>query len=469
MFFNSFCFFAFLLLFMGLYHCLRHRSQNILILVASYFFYASWDYRFLLLIVISTLVDYLAGLRIAATRDSRSRRAWLAISVVTNLGLLGFFKYFNFFVGSAADLMSKVGFGPLQTSTLSIVLPVGISFYTFQTMSYTLDIYRQRMQPTRNLIDFAAFVAFFPQLVAGPIERASHLLPQIQKPRTITYAAMRTGAFLVLYGLFEKAVVADNLALVVETVYGDPTDAPRTLIATYAFAFQIFADFDGYSNIARGTALLMGIRLVNNFHAPYFAANPSEFWRRWHISLSTWLRDYLYIPLGGSRHGVGRMYYALMMTMLLGGLWHGAGWTFVAWGALHGLLLIVYRLKGDPRGQPGRATRLPRWVLSRVLWFHLVCLGWMLFRANDMTHFMALVRSLGHWAPAEVGQDNLLGRLALFAVVPLVYQAIQYGTDDPLPARRWVLPVRVVFYLFLFYAIVIFGYSNGQSFIYFQF
>lgn len=464
MFFNSFAFLAFLILFLGIYALLPHRAQNGWILLGSYFFYGCWDYRFLSLIAFSTVIDYGVGLALDRETQPGKRKGWLLLSLCVNLGLLGTFKYLGFFVSSAAALLAPLFPESSLEPGLSIILPVGISFYTFQTMSYTLDIYRGQLRPTRNFIDFAAFVSFFPQLVAGPIERAGNLLPQIQQPRSVKREDIRMGSFLLLYGLFQKTVVADNLAVLADAGFQNPSNGPTSLLATYAFAFQIFADFDGYSNMARGMARLMGFRLIHNFHAPYFAVSPSEFWRRWHISLSTWLRDYLYIPLGGNRTGARRTQINLMLTMLLGGLWHGAAWTFVTWGALHGLLLICWPRKA------ARASSWSRW-LQRLLLFNLVCLGWILFRAESFPQALQILGSLGSQWGAFFTPENLMAwkQLLVFCSVPFAYQALQYFTNQVDPARTWPLAARVALYVFFFYAIAIFGVSHAQSFLYFQF
>ncbi len=464
MFFNSFAFFAFLILFLGIYALLPRKAQNTWILIASYFFYGCWDFRFLSLIAFSTVIDYAAGLAIEREQETRKRKAWLLLSLCVNLGLLGIFKYLGFFVDSAAALLAPLFPESSLEAGLNIVLPVGISFYTFQTMSYSLDIYRGQLKPTRNFIDFAAFVSFFPQLVAGPIERASHLLPQIQQKRQVNSDDIRMGSFLLFYGLFQKTVVADNLAALADAGFRNPDKGPLTLLAIYAFAFQIFADFDGYSNMARGMARLMGFRLTHNFHAPYFAVSPSEFWKRWHISLSTWLRDYLYIPLGGNRKGPRRTQINLMLTMLLGGLWHGAAWTFVIWGALHGALLMCW-----PRSQKSQAL----WVqwLQRILLFHLVCLGWVFFRAESLNEALELLGHLGsRWGELWSPESRMAWKqLFLFSSVPIAYQALQYFRNQVDPARSWPLPARIALYVFFFYAIAIFGVSHAQSFLYFQF
>ncbi|MDA1306433.1 MAG: MBOAT family protein, partial [Acidobacteria bacterium] len=331
-----------------------------MLLVASYVFYGAWDYRFLSLLGISTIIDYVVALRMADAAG-RHRKAWLIVSLVTNLGLLGFFKYFNFFVDSGNALLIALGVDPMPMR-LHIVLPVGISFYTFQTLSYTIDVYRGKLDPTRSLRDFALFVAYFPQLVAGPIERATHLLPQVLNPRRLSMPLLHQGLWLISWGLFKKMVIANNLAIVVDRTFaaGSGATGAEYLIAIYAFAFQIYCDFSGYSDIARGLAALMGIDLMVNFNNPYAATNPREFWRRWHISLSTWLRDYLYVPLGGNRGALWQTYRALMLTMLLGGIWHGAQWTFVVWGLYHGVWLAVHRWMTMDRGWSLPDTRTCR-------------------------------------------------------------------------------------------------------------
>ncbi len=329
MLFNSYCFWLFFLVVFVLYAGLNHKWQNRLLLVASYIFYGAWDWRFLSLIWISTVVDFFVALKIDEHRHSsnheRQKKLWLIVSLCTNLGLLGFFKYCGFFVEEMGQLMDWLGV-PLSLPSLSIVLPVGISFYTFQTMSYTIDVYRDQIRPVRDFEGFALYVAFFPQLVAGPIERSTHLMPQIIKPRQLTSDGYIEGLYLVLLGMFKKVVIADNMAIIVNAVFQSPVSqlsGLECLLGVYAFAFQIYGDFSGYSAIARGVSKFLGFDIMVNFNLPYFAQSPQEFWHRWHISLSTWLRDYLYIPLGGNRHGTARTYRNLMVTMVLGGIWHG--------------------------------------------------------------------------------------------------------------------------------------------------
>src|SRR3982751_809052 len=359
--FNSLHFVWFFLVVYALYRVLPHRGQNWLLLVASYYFYAAWDYRFLGLLVASTLVDYTCGLALAAIRDQRRRRAVMWLSIGFNLTLLGFFKYFNFFADNLHVIFGALGWR-LDFVMLRVLLPVGISFYTFVTMSYVIDVYRREITPSRNLLDFAVFVAYFPHLVAGPILRATKLLPQIATPRRITSMQIREGLWLIAWGFFQKIFVADNLAPIASRVFapGAHETGINVLLGTYAFAFQIYGDFAGYSNIARGTSKLMGIELIENFRFPYLVRSAQDFWKHWHISLSTWLRDYLYIPLGGSRGSAWRTRRNLLITMVLGGLWHGAAWTFVLWGLYHGVLLIAYR-------GAERVSALHRWIRGHGL------------------------------------------------------------------------------------------------------
>lgn len=463
--FNSFVFVGFFLLVFLLYSLLAHRGQNLLLLVASYVFYGYWDPRFLNLILFSTAIDFIAGKKIQEASDRRTRRLWLLVSLVTNLGLLGVFKYFNFFIENAQSLLVALG-GSVNWHSLKIILPMGISFYTFQTMSYTIDIYRGKLKPAASFLDFALYVSYFPQLVAGPIERASHLLPQIEKKRTVRYEQVREGCWLILLGYFMKTVVADNLAPFVNEVFDHPGQAHGSmiLVAIVAFAFQIYGDFGGYSNIARGISYLFGVDLMVNFRMPYFASNPSEFWQRWHISLSTWLRDYLYIPLGGNRKGSWCTIRNLLLTMLLGGLWHGAAWHFVAWGAFHGLLLVVYHLLG-------RTKEESRWNLSRLfrafLFFVLGLFGWVLFRVNHLADIPVLFHNLMHgfeWS-GKVG----LVTLFCFAGPLMIIDALQERAGSGCAIKKCPVFVRLGVYAFLFVLILLAGSKNNYAFIYFKF
>ena len=457
----------FMLLVYPTYLLLSHRWQNHMLLVASYFFYGIWDWRFLSLLMWSTVIDYWVSHQIQRTTDQKLRFRYLLISLVSDLTILGIFKYLGFFVDSAAKLLETLGF-QAHLPVLSIILPVGISFYTFQTLSYVIDVYRKQLHPAPNLFDFALYISFFPQLVAGPIERATHLLPQVLSPRTIRYEQISRGSFLILFGLFKKIVIADGVANSVNAIYGmpDPTALDITL-ATYLFALQIYCDFSGYSDIARGTAKLMGFELMVNFNLPYFSINPRDFWQRWHISLSTWLRDYLYVPLGGNKYGELRTYRNLMTTMLLGGLWHGAAWNFVFWGFYQGAILCIHRFF---IWQRKTAQDSILWhLLKIILFFQVICYGWLLFRANSLDqviNFTAILMT-GWTMHLHIPMPPL----ATLSAIPLLlfFDICHYMTQDAHFYRRWAIPVRSLLYALLFF-ILIAGTSNAPTqFIYFAF
>ncbi len=414
MLFNTWTYAAFLPVVFVLHWLIPDRFRNRLLLVASYIFYGAWDYRFLGLLFLSTLVDFVVGRTLATTQDGALRKRMLSVSLIVNLGILGVFKYFDFFVSSAADVLAVLGLSPNVTS-LGIVLPVGISFYTFQTMSYTIDVYRRVKQPEEEFERFALFVSFFPQLVAGPIERASRLLPQFEN-RHLTAARFESGIMLIGRGLFKKVVIADSMARLVDAAYGAPDGLGTVgaLVAVYAFAFQIYGDFSGYTDIARGSARLLGVDLMENFTQPYLSRSITEFWRRWHISLSEWLRDYLYIPLGGNRAGRSRTMLNLLVTMLLGGLWHGAAWTFVVWGGLHGLWLAFERLQGSLRKYSEPLVRRDWWRVG--LTFHGVALLWVVFRAGSLTQVREILAQLLSFS--FVGLD--LGAVATLVIMMLL-------------------------------------------------
>jgi D-alanyl-lipoteichoic acid acyltransferase DltB (MBOAT superfamily) len=444
-----------------------HRAQNWLLLVASYYFYAAWDYRFLALLAASTLVDYTCGLALGRMTDRPKRRLVMWLSIGFNLSMLGFFKYFNFFADNLQAVFAAMGW-QLDFVTLRVLLPIGISFYTFVTMSYVVDVYRREIQPTRNLVDFAVFVAYFPHLVAGPILRATSLLPQIQRPRVITAAQMREGLWLIAWGFFQKIFVADNLAPIASRVFAP--DAHLTgvnvLLGTYAFAFQIYGDFAGYSNIARGTSKLMGIELIENFRFPYLVITPQAFWRHWHISLSTWLRDYLYKPLGGSRGTARQTRRNLMITMLLGGLWHGAAWTFLLWGLYHGLLLVLYRPFEPAFAALSRPVRFAAWFLM----FHLTCFGWLIFRAPSLAGLRQLTGSLFRdFRPLTADASEILLPLLLYTTPLLVVHLVEAAADDVLVVPRLQAAVRYSIYVATVYLIILYGNFGGSDFIYFQF
>lgn len=467
--FNSFLFWAFYTVVWAVYWRLPHRLQNRLLLAASYFFYSCWDWRFLGLIVFTTVWDYGCAWRMAASTTLARRRAWLLASIVTNLSILAFFKYYGFFSRELAELLTRVGLTPLLP-TLDIVLPVGISFYTFQTMSYTIDVYHGRIRPAQNLLDFALYIAFFPQLVAGPIERAETLLPQVLQPRLWRSDTFARGLHGVVTGLFLKVVVADNMAVLVNTVFHTPPAELSSLevwLGLYAFAFQIYGDFAGYSSIARGVAQWLGFELMSNFERPYLAVDPSDFWRRWHISLSQWLRDYLYIPLGGNRNGTLHTYRNLLLTMVLGGLWHGANWTFLVWGALHGLLLCGYRAAGFSRNTLGPTwrQRLP-WML---LFFHLVCVSWLFFRADSLPQALVLFTRLASAPVPTPLATTLLGTLLIVAGPLMAYEIWQENRTEPLPLLHVHWLPRGLIYAYMLLMCLLIPPPVASTFIYFQF
>jgi D-alanyl-lipoteichoic acid acyltransferase DltB (MBOAT superfamily) len=470
--FNSFEFVAFLVIVLLLYQVLGHRNQNRMLLAASYVFYGWWDWRFLSLIAISTVVDYFCALAIARQPNSRGKRRYLQISLFSNLGILGFFKYFDFFITSAAELLETLGLHA-SLPTLSIILPVGISFYTFQTMGYTIDVYRGNHSPAKRFDSFALYVAYFPQLVAGPIERSQSLLPQIENPRKVDSADWNTGLQLIVFGFFKKLCIADGVAPYVDRAFANPTEltGPEVLLSVYLFALQIYGDFSGYTNIARGVSRLFGIRLTINFRQPYLSSTISEFWRRWHISLSSWLRDYLYIPLGGNRLGPLLTYRNLGITMLLGGLWHGASWNFVIWGGMHGILLALHRAWNPDRRavqQPSSRRRgIGHW-LRIVMTFHLVCLLWIFFRAPDLATSIALLSALsGPWeAPPLIFSLTALTFLVVNLLLDLA--AREHPEALPIP-ENWPAWRRGLLFAVLIAAISFIGETDVRPFIYFQF
>jgi alginate O-acetyltransferase complex protein AlgI len=488
--FNSVQFVIFFLVVYALYRALPHRAQNYLLLVASYYFYAAWDWRFLGLLIASTLVDYMCGLYIASRESHRQRKIALLVSLTFNLSMLGFFKYFNFFAENLHALFALFGWR-VDFFTVHVLLPIGISFYTFITMSYVLDVYRRDIQPTRDLLEFAVFVAYFPHLVAGPILRAPVLLPQIARPRTITREQVTEGLWLIGWGLFKKMFVADNLAGIADAVFA-PAAHPGSLAVlagTVAFAFQIYGDFSGYSDIARGTSKLMGIELNVNFLFPYFVRTPQEFWRHWHISLSTWLRDYLFLPVSyalsrkldgvrwlGLRDEVWIYCGATMATMLLGGLWHGAAWNFVLWGGYQGLLLVTFRVVATVRGRRRRKVRVET-LGSRLAWafavtgmFLLTCYGWLIFRSRSLHQMVSLTESLFGSFAGSAGALTDYGPALLFYTVPLLaVHTFEARRDDLMVVLKWPVLVRYTVYAALFYLTLLFGDFAGTKFIYFQF
>jgi D-alanyl-lipoteichoic acid acyltransferase DltB (MBOAT superfamily) len=473
MLFNTTEFFLFLSIVLVLYYSLNHRFQNYLLLIASYIFYGLWDYRFLSLILISTTVDYFAGQGIRKSLSPGRKKLFLFTSLTVNLGILGFFKYFNFFVDSAERLLSAFGFQS-NLPVLYIILPVGISFYTFQTMAYTIEVYKGNIKPVDNFFDFALYVCYFPQLVAGPIERPQNLIPAIQSPRIVDTKKFTSGLVLILIGLFRKVVIADGLSNQIEPIFTSPQSfsTPELMKGVYLFALQIYCDFAGYSDIARGVSRLLGIELMRNFEQPYFSSNISEFWRRWHVSLSTWLRDYLYIPLGGNRKGTINTYRNMMITMLLGGLWHGAAWTFVIWGGLHGLYLSGYRIFTSlaERNQPKAPLRQRfNWqkLIGILVTFHLVLFAWIFFRAPNLSPAIEYIRNIFALQGLNTLPQVLPGIIIPWILVILI-DIPQYITGEHTVLLKWPRLARNLA-VAVMAALIIIGFGTRAPFIYFQF
>ncbi len=480
MIFNSYIFWLFFVLVFVAYRCLNHKEQNYFLLGASYFFYGFWDWRFLFLMLFSTVVDFFAARFIGRSEDKKFRKRILVASIIIQLTFLGIFKYYNFFSTQLSEVLAIFGL-PIAIPILDILLPVGISFYTFQTMSYTIDVYRNEFKYEMNFVNFALFVSFFPHLVAGPLVRARKLLPQITSPRSFKFTDVEIGFSHILLGLFKKVCVGDNLAAVANGVFNTPNDQLsgfECLLGVYAFAFQIYADFSGYSSIAIGVAKWLGIDLTINFKRPYLAVSPADFWARWHISLSTWFRDYVFTPLARRKKGNMRLnlYAATFVVMLLSGLWHGAAWTFIAWGAYHGMLLFGHRFYLNNRSRlikrtapvaPGKFGGSS--ILSIVLMFNLVCFGWIFFRAESLSQVWRIVcRILSDFRMTPVGTALLLQ--ILFFVVPLMVYEIWLERDGDLPNRAnsgWIRQSLI----FTYFSLMLWFFPPLQSnvFIYFQF
>ena len=459
------------------------KSQNILLLVASYFFYACWDYRFLFLLMFSTLLDYFTGLKMSDAKNKGSKRFWFWLSICINLGFLGAFKYFNFFAESFADLLSLFG---LHTNywTLQVILPVGISFYTFHGLSYVIDVYNNKIKPERNFIDYALFVGFFPLLVAGPIERATHLLPQIKKERQFEYSKAIDGLKQILWGLFKKIVIADNCAEYANYIFNNSADLSGSTLVLGAvfFAFQIYGDFSGYSDIALGTARLLGIDLLRNFAFPYFSRDIAEFWRRWHISLSSWFKDYLYIPLGGSKGGTWMKVRNTFIIFLVSGFWHGANWTFIVWGLLNALYIMPSILFNTNRNNldivaSGKLLPSITELLLMMLTFGLTVFAWIFFRADNLHHAMSFIsgifsRSLFQMPDIQtlVGSQNHPYIMFVFLFVFMLMEWLGREQKYALQALavKWPKPLRVTFYYCMAMIIFLFA-GKEQQFIYFQF
>jgi len=481
MLFNSTTFFVFLVIIFVVFWKTFKTSQrlgNLVLLAGSYIFYGWWDWRFLILIIISSAVDFFIGGKIYGTNDKRIRKLLLLTSLLLNLGMLFFFKYFNFFIDSF-----KVLFFPFaetgQWSTLNIILPVGISFYTFQTLSYTIDIYKRKISPTKSALTFFTFVAFFPQLVAGPIERASNLIPQFETKRSFSFSQGSSGLKLILWGLFKKMVIADQLAEIVNAVYSSPDNFNGwgIIFATFLFGFQIYCDFSGYSDIAIGTARLFGIELMTNFRTPYFSTSFREFWHRWHISLSTWFRDYLYIPLGGNRGGIQKWTRNIIITFTISGLWHGASFTFLIWGFLHGLFLVAEHFISPIFKTNSKLKNLTGFAITLIF----VNFAWLFFRAENWNHLTVLFDNI--LSPKTTGFNSFValianssyftapGRMLLFVFPVFILVEILLGkrefNDLLINSPKYI---RWGFYYAIILSILFFGVLNSApQFIYFQF
>jgi D-alanyl-lipoteichoic acid acyltransferase DltB (MBOAT superfamily) len=485
MLFNSLEYLLFLPIVFALYWAVKpdkFRWQNVMLIAASYVFYGFWNYRFLFLLVFSTSLDYFTGLKIFEAESQKRKKIWLLISIIINVGFLGFFKYYNFFIESFSDLLQFVGLQP-NVWTLKIILPVGISFYTFHGLSYVLDIYHGKIKPTRNIIDYSLFVSFFPLLVAGPIERATHLLPQLQRPRYFNYSTATDGLKQILWGFFKKIVIADNCAVIVDRIFDNYETMPANslVLGAILFSFQIYGDFSGYSDIALGSARLLGIELLKNFSYPYFSRDIAEFWRRWHISLTTWFRDYIYIPLGGSRVPLGKVIRNTFIIFLVSGFWHGSKWTFITWGLVHALYFLPLLLTKNNRKHLDIVAKnriLPsfREFLSMLTTFGLAAFAWIIFRAESLAHAWGYITHI--FSPSlfstyigeyEVGRSGVLKTVILTFIFIC---AEWFGREKPYALaglnikKRWL---RYLVYYAILFVIFEFGGKVSKAFIYFQF
>lgn len=478
MLFNSIDFAIFLPIVFILYWFFTQKNlklQNLLIVVSSYVFYGWWDWRFLSLIIFSTLLDYCIGVLLSNELNPTKRKIYLWISIIVNLGFLGFFKYFDFFIENFTQAFTFFGYS-ISASRLDIILPVGISFYTFQTLSYSIDVYKKKLEPTKDIIAFSAFVCFFPQLVAGPIERATNLLPQFYKKREFEYEKAVDGMRQILWGLFKKVVIADNCAQIVNTVFENSEDysGSSLLIGAVLFSFQIYCDFSGYSDIAIGTSRLFGFNLMQNFAFPYFSRDIAEFWRRWHISLSTWFRDYLYIPLGGSQGGVGIKVRNTFIIFLVSGFWHGANWTFIIWGLLNALYIMPSIILNTNRHNieivaKGRFLLSIRDFFHIVFTFSLTTLAWVFFRAESVGHALIYLKGIFNKSLFSLPEDmpNLEILLCIFLIlIEWIGRENKYALG--FLVSKWSIYLRWIFYVFLILMLIYFG-AKEQSFIYFQF
>ncbi len=478
MLFNTLNFALFLPIVFMLYWSIKSKHikwQNGLLLVASYFFYSCWDWRFLFLLLFSTLLDYYTGIKISDTKNSKTKKIWLWISIGINLGFLGVFKYYNFFAESFAEAISQMGF-QVNTYTLQIILPVGISFYTFHGLSYVIDIYYKRISAEKDFVDYSLFVSFFPLLVAGPIERATHLLPQLKKERNFNYAEAVIGLKQILWGLFKKVVIADQCAEYANMIFNnaDSYYGSTLLLGAVFFAFQIYGDFSGYSDIALGTAKLFGINLLKNFSFPYFSRDIAEFWRRWHISLSSWFKDYLYIPLGGSQGGLWKKIRNTFIIFLVSGFWHGASWTFIAWGAINALYFLPLLISNKNRTNidvVAQHTILPnpKEFMQMSITFLLTTMAWIFFRVDSLTEAFQYINNICSPTLFSLPQQRpsiLITLISIFIVIEWVGRRNDFAIATLF--QKQLKPIRWSFYVIICLSIFIFQ-GKEQQFIYFQF
>ena len=455
------------------------RLQNILLLISSYFFYACWDWRFVFLLIFSTLLDYYTGIKIYEALNQRNKKFWLWLSIGINLSFLGVFKYYNFFTSSFAEGLSLLGF-KANFGTLQVILPVGISFYTFHGLSYVIDIYKNRIKPERNFIDYSLFVSFFPLLVAGPIERATHLLPQILKRREFNYLKAVDGLRQILWGLFKKIVIADNCAEFANTIFNNSEvySGSTHVLGALFFTFQIYCDFSGYSDIALGTARLFGIDLLRNFAFPYFSRDIAEFWRRWHISLSSWFKDYLYIPLGGSKGGIWVKIRNTFIIFLVSGFWHGANWTFIVWGALNALYIMPSIILNTNRNNldivaKGRFFPTLKEIFSIVVTFSLTVFAWIFFRSSNITNALNYISQMFSGSLFSIPVFPNMRKAKVIIIVTLIFLLIEWiGREEQYAIAKLTLKrpkvIRYTFYYFIIVMIVVL-HGNANQFIYFQF
>ena len=453
----------------------NHKIQNALLLVSSYFFYACWDWRFLFLLMFSTLLDFFTALKMQDASSKKIKKFWFWLSIIINLGFLGVFKYYNFFAENFAEMISHLGL-KVNPWTLSVILPVGISFYTFHGLSYVIDIYYDRIKAERSFIDYAVFVSFFPLLVAGPIERATHLLPQIKTTRTFDYAKAVDGMRQILWGLFKKIVIADNCAEFANDIFNHSSEysGSTLLLSAIFFTFQIYGDFSGYSDIALGTARLFGMDLLRNFAFPYFSRDIAEFWRRWHISLSSWFKDYLYIPLGGSKGGTWLKIRNTFIIFLVSGFWHGANWTFIVWGALNAVYFLPLLLTNKNRNNletvaQGRLLPSFKELVSMIITFGLTVLAWIFFRANSIKHavgYIAGIFSKSFFSLPDVLPKKMIAIIAIFISIEWLGREQLYAIENL--GLRWGRVLRYLFYFLIIISLFWLG-GKEQQFIYFQF